>query len=96
MSLEGGSRMDRIDPDTAEKVRRILAVSRLRGVDPVDALELAGLLRHKASRLRDERKVLESLINTVRDLKIPRDVRTPMDLRRAIVMGLEGALDDAK
>lgn len=48
----------RIDPVTAHRVHLILANCRLRGTDPVAALDAAGLLQYPAQRERDREHAL--------------------------------------
>ena len=86
--------MKKIDADSAEKIRNILMLARSRGQDSVAALDLAGYLRHPASRRRDHLEVLEGLIDTVRHIRIPPEIKTPLDLKNAIITGLEGARND--
>jgi hypothetical protein len=85
----------RIDPDTEDKIRTILLVSRTRGADPVTALDLAGLLRHRGTLIRDWEMCMDALIQSVRDTSAhfidPKDLpRTPMDMKNAFIEVLEG------
>ena len=83
--------MDRIDSDTADKIRRILLLARSRGQDPVVALDLAGLLRHPVSMRRDYEATLVLIIESIREMHIPQEVKTPLDLKNHIVIGLQEA-----
>lgn len=55
----------RIDPATASQIHLILARSRVRGTDPVAALDAAGLLSYPAKLKQEEDQVLRQVIQTL-------------------------------
>jgi len=86
--------MKRMEPETAEQIRVIMALCRSRGQDTVSTLDRAGFLRHKTSRNRDLINFLDTgIIPGVQNLKVPPGVRTPLDMKRVIVEALEGLRD---
>lgn len=86
--------MKRIDVDTAAKIKDILMLCRSRGEDPVTVLDSAGFLRYQASRERDALRLLEDgILPGVRALRIPTDVKTPLDTKNLILQVLEDLRD---
>lgn len=54
--------MPRIDPVTADRVRQVLLAARARGIDPVAALDQAGLLDYPAKQLVGAAILMESTV----------------------------------
>jgi putative ribosome biogenesis GTPase RsgA len=86
--------MTRIDHETAQKIRRVLMLCRSRGIDPVIALDTAGLLRYEDKRHEDILAGMELLILTVQQTPVQllnhQDVpKTPLDLKQFILDLLE-------
>jgi hypothetical protein len=87
--------MNRIDEDTAAKIRTVLLLCRSKGVDPVTALDNGGFLSHPSKRDAATRRLLDNLIvaltaTTATDLGFPGTAGTPMDMKRCIIEWLEG------
>lgn len=82
--------MTRVDPDTAEAIRRILIVSRNKGADPVMALDMAGLLRYPAKIKQDWVDALDAMAlsieatpaTLIRREELP---KTPMDMKNTLL-----------
>jgi hypothetical protein len=89
--------MKRIDPQTSAKIHHILLLCRQRGQDPVGALDAAGFLRHQAAKDRDAVNLLDhGIIPGVRNIRIPPDIKTPLDTKRFIIEALEGLRDQCQ
>jgi hypothetical protein len=83
--------MNRIDAETADKIRQIMMLCRSRGQDPVTVLDTAGFLRHQAVRQQDAVNLLDQgIIPGVKALRVPPEVKTPLDMKRVILDALEG------
>lgn len=87
--------MARIDPVTADTVRRIIMISRARGVDPVIPLDRAGLLQYPGARREYAAILLEEVIRELSSGPTGRmmnslAMRTPLDMKVKIIEALEG------
>lgn len=87
--------MPKIDLETAAKIRTVLELARIRGVDPVQVLDRAGFLRHRASIIADRIQLLTAVIESWRaapadQSKLP---KTALDLKNHFIATLEDARD---
>lgn len=73
------------DEPTRMRIQQILLASRIRGTDPVAALDAAGFLRHRASRRRDALDLIDDLIDMIDKAPVERRVVTALDMRQEIL-----------
>jgi len=84
----------KIDPVIADQIRHILLLCRSRGTDPVTVLDAGGFLRHPAIRDRDAVNLLDDgIIPGIKAMRVPTDVKTPLDMKLMIISALEGFRD---
>lgn len=88
----------RIDPATSHKVHLILASCRIRGTDPVAALDAAGYLLYPALRQKEQELLLRHVQATLMAMTptmlgggiVP---ATAADMKRCILETIERMLD---
>lgn len=88
----------RIDPVTAHRVHLILANCRIRGTDPVAALDAAGLLQYPAQQAEQRRTTvttLWALLETMTPTMLGDGIvpATAADMKRCILEKIKGAMD---
>ena len=76
--MAAGKTMSRLDPRSREAIHRIMEVSARRGVDPVEVLNIAGLIRHPASIRDDWAQCLASLLDALQS--IPAELIKPSEI----------------
>lgn len=89
--------MNRIELESAAQVHTVLALCRSKGLDPVQVLDQARMLRHLGTRREDAVRVLEHAIEVVEgtpDASEMAGLKTPMDMKRLIIERLRGIQDD--
>jgi hypothetical protein len=91
--------MSRIDAEVASKIRQVIELARLRGVDPVHALDLAGMLRYPDKIFDDQVEFLGHLIEFTR--KPPGELvsgermpKSPLDLKNLVIKYLEAVKEN--
>jgi hypothetical protein len=87
--------------EVMEQTRRVLKVARERGVDPVLALDDAGLLLHPALRVEIAKQILTQVTDMIDEASVrgltPRTQRmpaTPLDTKQVIVGWLRAQVDN--
>ena len=88
----------RVDPETADKIRRILMLCRSRGVDPVEVLDRANLLDYEAKRRESAALLLEDVSILLEEGPLAsalhaKTYRTPMDMKLEIIETLKGMVE---
>lgn len=81
--------MKRIELERAAQIHTILALCRSRGLDPVKILDEGRLLRHVGTRSEDAARVLEHVIEVIRQAPVSHEVKTPLDMKNMIIELLE-------
>lgn len=89
--------MNRIELESAAQVHTVLALCRSKGLDPVQVLDQARMLRHMGTRREDAVRVLENAIAVIEgtpDASEMAGMKTPLDLKRMIIEKLRGIQSD--
>lgn len=83
-----------MDIETAEKVRRVILLSRTRGIDPATMLDQAGLIDHPRKKMAYTAETLTLIIDmagelTPTELGITSTAGTAMDMKNCMIAWLQ-------